>query len=101
MFQVDGYPVYSMATPTITGAKEMLAYLGAKPVAEGSFHQKVILTDLREEAVAYINGTPFVLRELNKPVDTLKHVGITGQVVCHCHHIQFILSSSSLSQTYS
>lgn len=80
--QVDGYPVYSMATPTILGAKEMLAYLGAKPKAEGSAAQKVVLTDLREEAVVYINGTPFVLRELNKPVDTLKHVGITGPVVC-------------------
>jgi hypothetical protein len=72
-----------MATPTIAGAKEMLAYLGAKPKAEGSVAHKVILTDLREEAVVYINGTPFVLRELNKPVDTLKHVGITGPVVCH------------------
>ncbi|KAK1558965.1 hypothetical protein Q3G72_008813 [Acer saccharum] len=81
VYEVDGYPVYSMATPTIAGAKEMLAYLGAKPKAEGA--QKVILTDLREEAVVYINGTPFVLRELNKPVDTLKHVGITGPVVEH------------------
>ncbi|GMP87296.1 hypothetical protein CsSME_00039736 [Camellia sinensis var. sinensis] len=70
VYKVDGYPVYSMATPTISGAKEMLAYL-------------VILTDLREEAVVYINGIPFVLRELNKPVDTLKHVGITGPVVEH------------------
>ncbi|KAL5792093.1 hypothetical protein ACOSP7_000687 [Xanthoceras sorbifolium] len=83
VYEVDGYPVYSMATPTIAGAKEMLAYLGAKPKAEGSITQKVILTDLREEAVVYINGTPFVLRELNKPVDTLKHVGITGPVVEH------------------
>ncbi|XP_044494094.1 paladin-like isoform X3 [Mangifera indica] len=83
VFKVDGYPVYSMATPTIVGAKEMLAYLGAKPKAEGSISQKVILTDLREEAVVYINGTPFVLRELSKPVDTLKHVGITGPVVEH------------------
>ncbi|KAK2649886.1 hypothetical protein Ddye_017375 [Dipteronia dyeriana] len=81
VYEVDGYPVYSMATPTIAGAKEMLSYLGAKPKAEGA--QKVILTDLREEAVVYINGTPFVLRELNKPVDTLKHVGITGPVVEH------------------
>lgn len=72
-----------MATPTISGAKEMLAYLGAKLKAEGSAPNKVILTDLREEAVVYIKGTPFVLRELNKPVDTLKHVGITGSVVCH------------------
>ena len=73
--------MYSMATPTIDGAKEMLAYLGAKPKAENSVAYKVILTDLREEAVVYINGTPFTLRELNKPVDTLKHVGITGPVV--------------------
>lgn len=70
-----------MATPTIAGAKEMLAYLGAKPKGEGSVATRVVVTDLREEAVVYINGTPFVLRELNKPVDTLKHVGITGPVV--------------------
>ncbi|KAK1398683.1 Paladin [Heracleum sosnowskyi] len=83
VFKVDGHPVYSMATPTIAGAKEMLAYLGAKPSLDGSNVAKVILTDLREEAVVYINGTPFVLRELNKPVETLKHVGITGPVVEH------------------
>lgn len=73
-----------MATPTIAGAKGMLAYLTAKPMAIGTASQKVIVTDLREEAVVYINGTPFVLRELNKPVDTLKHVGITGPVVRPC-----------------
>lgn len=72
-----------MATPTIGGAKETLSYLGAKPIVEGSIVERVIITDLREEAVVYINGTPFVLRELNKPVDTLKHVGITGPAVCH------------------
>ncbi|KAJ7977775.1 Paladin [Quillaja saponaria] len=83
VYKVDEYPVYSMATPTVAGAKEMLTYLGAKPKAEESVAQKVIVTDLREEAVVYINGTPFVLRELNKPVDTLKHVGITGPVVEH------------------
>ncbi|KAK6118158.1 hypothetical protein DH2020_048142 [Rehmannia glutinosa] len=83
VYKVDGYPVYSMATPTIAGAEEMLAYLGAKPTAEGSAPQKVVLTDLREEAVVYINNTPFVLRELNKPVDTLKHIGITGPMVEH------------------
>ncbi|CAN1855732.1 PALD1 [Linum perenne] len=81
VFKVDGFPVYSMATPTIAGAKEMLTYLGAKPEVEGSTTPKVMLTDLREEAVVYINGTPFVLRELNKPVDALKHVGITGPLV--------------------
>ncbi|KAI9099076.1 hypothetical protein K1719_024843 [Acacia pycnantha] len=83
VYKVDEYPVYSMATPTISGAQEILAYLGAKCKADNSVVRKVILTDLREEAVVYINGTPFVLRELNKPVDTLKHVGITGPVVEH------------------
>ncbi|XP_027365720.1 paladin-like isoform X2 [Abrus precatorius] len=83
VYKVDEYPVYSMATPTISGAKEMLAYLGAMPKPKASAARKVILTDLREEAVVYVKGTPFVLRELNKPVDTLKHVGITGPVVEH------------------
>ncbi|KAG2693104.1 hypothetical protein I3760_08G082200 [Carya illinoinensis] len=83
VYKVDGFPVHSMATPTIAGAKEMLAYLGAKPKPEGLVAPKVILTDLREEAVIYINGTPFILRELNKPVDMLKHVGITGPMVEH------------------
>ncbi|RDX75322.1 Paladin, partial [Mucuna pruriens] len=83
VYKVDEYPVYSMATPTIFGAKEMISYLGAKPKANVSSVKKVILTDLREEAVVYIKGTPFVLRELNKPVDTLKHVGITGPAVEH------------------
>ncbi|KAH9622269.1 hypothetical protein KSS87_001369 [Heliosperma pusillum] len=81
VYEVPGYPVYSMATPTITGAKEMLSFLVSKGSAASG--KKVVITDLREEAVVYINGIPFVLRELNKPVDTLKHVGITGPVVEH------------------
>ncbi|KAJ8573646.1 hypothetical protein K7X08_010157 [Anisodus acutangulus] len=83
VYKVDGYPIYSMATPTIAGAKEMLTCLGAKQTSKEGFAKRIILTDLREEAVVYINGTPFVLRELNKPVESLKHVGITGPLVEH------------------
>ncbi|CAN6988880.1 unnamed protein product, partial [Brassica rapa subsp. trilocularis] len=36
---------------------------------------------IREEAHIYVNGIPFVLRELRKPVDILTHVGIAGVVV--------------------
>ncbi|MQL95031.1 hypothetical protein Taro_027696 [Colocasia esculenta] len=82
VYQAIGYPVYSMATPTINGSKEMLAYLGANPKAD-NMAQKVIITDVREEAAVYINGIPFILRELDQPVDTLKHVGITGPLVEH------------------
>lgn len=70
-----------MATPTISGAKEMLTYLGSYSTTGSNFYEKVVITDLREEAVVYINGTPFVLREIDQPVDTLKHVGITGPSV--------------------
>lgn len=84
--------MYSMATPTLAGAKEMLAYLNAKQNTEGRSPQKVVVTDLREEAVVYINNTPFVLRELNNPVETLKHIGISGAVVSHnCYAHQLIL----------
>uniref|UniRef100_A0A1D1Y2D0 Paladin n=1 Tax=Anthurium amnicola TaxID=1678845 RepID=A0A1D1Y2D0_9ARAE len=82
VYKAVGYPVYSMSTPTISEAKEMLAYLGANSKAD-NIAQKIIVTDLREEAVVYISGTPFVLRELDQPLDTLKHVGITGPLVEH------------------
>ena len=73
--QASGFPVFSVATPTASGLKEILESLGA------SAQQKVIVTDLRGEATVYINGTPFVLRELDHPEDSLKHVGITGPLV--------------------
>ncbi|XP_042416053.1 paladin-like [Zingiber officinale] len=83
VYKVDAYPVYSMATPTVDGAREVLSYLGAKDLSATTRSQKVIIIDLREEAVVYINGSPFVLRELDRPVDTLKHVGISGSLVEH------------------
>ncbi|KAJ6803183.1 paladin [Iris pallida] len=83
IYKVDAYPIYSMATPTIDGAKEILCYLGAMRTETRSDSQKVVVTDLREEVVVYIRGTPYVLRELDQPVDTLKHVGISGPMVEH------------------
>ncbi|VAI05756.1 unnamed protein product [Triticum turgidum subsp. durum] len=70
-----------MATPTVDGAREVLSYLGCKDTTGRDIIQKVVITDLREEVVVYIKGTPFVLRELDQPVDTLKHVGISGPMV--------------------
>ena len=63
--------MYSMATPTVDGAREVLSYLGCKDATGRDIIQKVVITDLREEVVVYIKGTPFVLRELDQPVDTL------------------------------
>eukprot|EP00252_Welwitschia_mirabilis_P018623 TRINITY_DN4136_c0_g2_i1.p1 TRINITY_DN4136_c0_g2~~TRINITY_DN4136_c0_g2_i1.p1 ORF type:complete len:1265 (-),score=281.07 TRINITY_DN4136_c0_g2_i1:516-4310(-) len=83
VYKVDDFPVYSMATPTIDGAKEILTRLHVKPSSSGHSSDKAVVTDLREEAVVYICGKPYVLRELYQPVDTLKHVGIKGHVVEH------------------
>lgn len=78
--KVDQVPVYSSATPTVNGAKEILAHLNAEPSSSND-SCSVVITDLREEAVVYIHGNPFVLRELEQPVHTLKHVGISGPAV--------------------
>ncbi|KAL6557066.1 hypothetical protein OROHE_006942 [Orobanche hederae] len=42
IFKVDGYPFYNMATPTIAGAKETLAYL---PVVKGSIVERVTINE--------------------------------------------------------
>ncbi|KAJ7557303.1 hypothetical protein O6H91_05G121100 [Diphasiastrum complanatum] len=78
---VQGLPIHSMATPTVDGAKMVLSQLQRGPSSRPDESYKVIVTDLREEAVVYINGNPFVLRELDQPVSTLKYTGIKGPVV--------------------
>jgi protein-tyrosine phosphatase len=77
--KVEGFPVHSMATPTIDGAKAVLSHLFATPACQ--MQRKAVVTDLREEVVVYVHGNPFVLREVDQPVSTLKHVGVKGHVV--------------------
>ncbi|KAL2634189.1 hypothetical protein R1flu_005668 [Riccia fluitans] len=78
--KVEGVNVHSLATPSVDGAKALLSYLKSHSKAESAV-RKAVVTDLREEVVVYIHGNPFVLRELDQPVSTLKHVGITGAAV--------------------
>lgn len=80
-----------MATPTIEGAKAVLAHLYAEP-SVGIQSRRAVVTDLREEVVVYVHGNPFVLREVDQPVSTLKHVGIKGPVVRLCP--SFLISVS-------
>ncbi|CAI5954970.1 unnamed protein product [Closterium sp. NIES-65] len=134
-FEAPGYPVHSMATPTVQGAQAVLAHLGAVPqpkpppsttpadgtaggegeTGRGSGERdangegegggeadekaekregaevdgkggprgeaEVVIVDLREEAVVYVHGKPFVLRDGDQPAAALKHVGIAGGAV--------------------
>ena len=43
--------------------------------------KKLVWVSLREEAVCYINGIPFVLRETDKPYSNITHTGISGEQV--------------------
>ena len=64
-------PVYSVGTCTARGLRALLAELGARP--GGPAH--VVVSDLREELVLYVNGRPYLRRELEMPAAALHHAG--------------------------
>lgn len=41
----------------------------------------VVVSDLREELVAYVNGTPYLRRELEMPHAALHHAGQLGTLL--------------------
>lgn len=50
----------------------LLEQMGAGPNGNTS----VIISDVREELVLYVNGTPYLRRELEMPAAALHHAGI-------------------------
>lgn len=68
----DGLPVYTLGNATVEGLRRLLGALGALP--GGATH--VVVTDLREELVLYVNGTAYLRRELEMPAAALHHAGI-------------------------
>lgn len=50
-----------------------MSKLGARP--GGKTH--IVITDLREELVVYVNGKPYLRRELEMPSAALHHAGDT------------------------
>eukprot|EP00983_Pelagomonas_calceolata_P043311 1138848-Pelagomonas_calceolata.AAC.21 len=70
--EVDRHSILSCGGVTLQGLRDLLAHLGAGP--QGSNH--VVMTDLREELVVYINGVPYTRRELEMPVAALHHAGV-------------------------
>lgn len=68
----QGLPVHTVGAATVKGLRKLLESLGAKP--GGPTH--VVITDLREELVLYINGIAYLRRELEMPAAALHHAGI-------------------------
>jgi len=67
-----GMPVFAVGSATVDGLRRLLGGLGALP--NGPTH--VVITDLREELVLYVNGTAYTRRELEMPAAALHHAGI-------------------------
>jgi hypothetical protein len=75
--QVNNKPVYGVAIPTVDGIRRVLELIGANKYG----CQRVLWHNLREEPVIYVNGRPFVLREVERPFTNLEYTGINRQRV--------------------
>ncbi|XP_062074909.1 uncharacterized protein LOC133778914 [Humulus lupulus] len=75
--EVPGFPVYGVANPTIDGIRSVIQRIGGSK----SGHP-VLWHNMREEPVIYINGKPFVLREVERPYKhMLEYSGIDRERV--------------------
>lgn len=73
---IEGLPVYGVAIPTVVGLRNVLAVLGAN-----NKKRRVTWINLREEPVLYVNGSPYVVRESDKPFANLEYSGIDSERV--------------------
>ncbi|PNY08418.1 paladin-like protein [Trifolium pratense] len=76
--QADSLHVHGVAIPTIDGIRNVLKHIGAQ--TEGK-KVHVLWISLREEPVVYINGRPFVLRDVERPFSNLEYTGINRERV--------------------
>lgn len=60
--EVPGFPVYGVANPTVDGIRAVIDRISS---SKGS--RPILWHNMREEPVIYINGKPFVLREVERP----------------------------------
>ena len=60
--EIPGFPVYGVANPTVDGILSVIHRIGSSKGGRPIFWH-----NMREEPVIYINGRPFVLREIERP----------------------------------
>ncbi|GLC33893.1 hypothetical protein PLESTM_000131000, partial [Pleodorina starrii] len=71
--QAGPFPVFSVGNVPSSELGALLRRLGAGPEG-GKAH--VVISDVREELVVYVNGTPYMRRELEMPAAAMHHAGI-------------------------
>lgn len=72
--RVDGLPVYGVAITTADGMRAVLE-------AVGGVSRPVLWHSMREEPLTYVNGQPYVLREVERPFSNLELTGVSGERV--------------------
>lgn len=75
--EVVGFPVYGVANPTVEGIRAVLHRVGC-----GQNGRTVLWHNMREEPVVYINGKPFVLREVERPYKNMLEYTVRILVLC-------------------
>eukprot|EP00775_Hariotina_reticulata_P011247 gene11247-11396_t len=70
--QACGLPVFAVGNVAVDALARLLVHLGAGP--KGNCH--IVVTDAREELVVYVNGVPYIRRELEMPAAALHHAGV-------------------------
>ncbi|EPS58742.1 hypothetical protein M569_16071, partial [Genlisea aurea] len=71
--KATSWPVHGVAIATIDGIRNVLDHIANQGIS-GSC--RVLWINLREEPVIYINGRPFVLRDVERPFSNLEYTGI-------------------------
>ena len=75
-----GDNIHGCGQPTVDGMKRVLEKVGEGPPADPS-KPPAVWTNLRQEPVIYINGTPYNPRDLKKPMDNEAAPGRTAEEV--------------------
>jgi hypothetical protein len=65
-------PIFAVGNVPVAALARLLETLGAGE--SGDTH--VVMTDVREELVVYINGMPYIRRELEMPAAAMHHAGV-------------------------
>jgi hypothetical protein len=60
--EIPGFPVYGVANPTVDGIRAVI-----QRISTSKGGRPILWHNMREEPVIYINGKPFVLREVERP----------------------------------
>jgi len=76
--QAGSLRVHGVAMPTMKGIVNVLNHIGAQKKGKQT---RVLWHSLREEPVIYINGRPFVLRDVERPFSNLEYTGINRERV--------------------